>query len=369
MYSAQDEEWMRRALQMAERGLFTTTPNPRVGCVLVKDDVVVGEGWHERAGLPHAEALALAQAGPHRAHGATAYVTLEPCSHQGRTPPCAQALIDAGIKRVIVAMQDPNPRVSGEGLQALRDAGIDVRCGLLAEEAMDLNVGFLKRMTTGMPWIRAKAAVSLDGRSALPDGTSQWITSKPARDDGHHWRARACAVITGIGTVRKDNPQMNVRAIDTPRQPIRVVVDTRFEIDPHAAVLAAGQAVVAVSVDLDQPGIREKAQDLRDRGVEIVSLPKEPGQSKLDLQRLLTWLGERELNEVHLEGGARLSGAFMRLGLIDEWLIYVAPIFLGEGSPIAGDVGPWSMIDDAPRWRWKETTQLGDTLRLRLLKA
>lgn len=369
MYNAQDEAWMRQALQLAERGLFTTTPNPRVGCLLVKDGVVVGEGWHERAGLPHAEALALAQAGPHRAHGATAYVTLEPCSHQGRTPPCAQALIEAGIKQVIVAMQDPNPLVSGEGLQALRDAGIDVRCGLLADEAADLNAGFLKRMTTGMPWVRAKSAVSLDGRTALPDGTSQWITSQPARDDGHAWRARACAVLTGIGTVRKDNPHMNVRAVDTPRQPLRVVVDTRFEIDPQAAVLAGGQALLAVSVDLEQPGYREKAQDLRDRGIEIVTLPKEPGQTKIDLQALLQTLAERNLNEIHLEGGARLTGAFMRLGLIDEWLIYVAPIFLGEGSPPAADVGPWSLIDDAPRWRWKETTQLGDTLRLRLLKA
>lgn len=368
MFSPADELMMRRALALAAKGLFTTTPNPRVGCVIVKDGIVAGEGWHERAGQPHAEVLALEAAGTDRARGATAYITLEPCSHFGKTPPCADALIKAAVRQVIVAMQDPNPRVAGKGLQALRDAGIDVRCGLLQEEAAELNVGFVKRMSTGLPWVRAKSAVSIDGRTALPAGQSQWITSQAARDDGHAWRARACAVLTGIGTVRKDNPRMDVRAVSTSRQPLRVVVDSRFEIDPHAQVVASGNALIAVSVDLAQPAHRDKAQDLRDRGVELLVLPAEGAGGKLDLNALLGSLADRELNEIHLEGGAQLSGAFMRLGLIDEWLIYTAPVFLGEGYPIAAGVGPWSQVDDAPRWRWKDHVIVGDALRSRLVK-
>lgn len=360
---------MRHALALAARGLFTTTPNPRVGCVLVKDDQIVGEGWHERAGSPHAEINAIHAAGAHRAVGATAYVTLEPCSHFGKTPPCVHALRDAGVVRVIAAMQDPNPKVAGQGLQALRDAGIDVRCGLLAEEAADLNPGFIKRMTTGLPWVRAKTAASVDGRTALPDGTSQWITDQSARDDGHAWRARACAVLTGIGTVRKDNPQMTVRAIATTRQPLRVIVDTRFEIDTEAAVLAGGNALLAVGVDVSMPALREKADGLRARGVELVVLPLQASTGKLDLKALLTLLGERGCNELHVEGGAQLTGAMMRLDLIDEWLVYLAPVLLGEGRPIAANIGPWDTIEDAPRWRWHEHVLVGDTLRLRLVKT
>lgn len=368
MYSLLDETHMRHALALAARGMFTTTPNPRVGCVLAKDDVVVGEGWHERAGSAHAEVMAIASAGAHRAAGATAYVTLEPCNYFGRTPPCVDALSQAGIARVIVAMQDPNPQVSGGGLARLRDAGIDVRCGLLGEEAMDLNCGFAKRMATGLPWVRVKSAASIDGRTALPDGTSQWITGADARDDGHAWRARACAVVTGIGTVRKDNPRMNVRAIATPRQPLRVVVDTRFEIDAAAAVLAGGHALVAVCVDLAAPVYAEKAQLLADHGVEVVQLPAEAPGGKVDLAALMKLLGDRACNEVHVEGGAQLSGAMMRLGLIDEWLLYLAPVFLGDGLPMAADIGPWARLDDAPRWRWKDQALIGDALRVRLVK-
>ena len=369
MYSPQDEHFMRQALSLAALGMNTTTPNPRVGCVLVKGDEVIGQGWHARAGEPHAEVIAIAQAGVHRAADATAYITLEPCSHFGRTPPCAESLRDAGIARVIVAMQDPNPRVSGRGMQLLRDAGIDVRCGLLAEEAAELNPGFIKRMSAGMPWVRAKTAMSLDGHTALPDGTSQWITGQAARDDGHAWRARACAVLTGIGTVRKDNPHMTVRAIETTRQPLRVVVDTRFEIDLEAKILAGGHALLAVCVDLSLPAYREKHQALRDRGVEVISLPTEMPQGRLDLSALMRELSLRECNEIHVEGGARLTGAMMRLGLIDEWLMYVAPLFLGEGLPVAAQIGPWSQIEDAPRWRWKEQSMVGDALRLRLVKT
>jgi diaminohydroxyphosphoribosylaminopyrimidine deaminase / 5-amino-6-(5-phosphoribosylamino)uracil reductase len=369
MFSPADELMMRRALGLAAQGLYTTTPNPRVGCVIVNDGVVVGEGWHERAGQPHAEVLALNQAGPARSKAATAYITLEPCSHFGRTPPCADALIKAGIRQVIVALQDPNPKVSGRGLQSLRDAGIDVRCGLLQEEAAELNLGFIKRMTTGMPWVRAKSAASLDGRTALPSGQSQWITSQAARDDGHAWRARACAVLTGIGTVRKDNPRMDVRAVPTTRQPLKVVVDTRFEIDSNAQLLASGNALVAVCVDLSLPLYREKAQAMRDRGVELVTLPMQGPAGKLDLASLLAALAAREFNEIHVEGGAQLTGAMMRLGLIDEWLLYTAPVFLGEGYPIAAGVGPWSQVEDAPRWRWKEHVMVGDALRSRLVKT
>jgi diaminohydroxyphosphoribosylaminopyrimidine deaminase / 5-amino-6-(5-phosphoribosylamino)uracil reductase len=369
MFSTDDEMWMRQALALAARGMLTTTPNPRVGCVLVKDGQVVGEGWHARAGDAHAEVNAIRAAGTHRAVGATAYVTLEPCSHFGKTPPCVHALRDAGVVRVIAAMQDPNPQVAGRGLQALRDAGIDVRCGLLADEAEDLNPGFIKRMRTGLPWVRAKTAASLDGRTALPDGTSQWITDSAARDDGHAWRARACAVLTGIGTVRKDNPQMTVRALATPRQPLRVIVDTRFEIDTEAAVLAGGNALLAVGVDVSLPALREKADGLRARGVELVVLPLEAATRKLDLRALLVLLGERGCNELHVEGGAQLTGAMMRLDLIDEWLVYLAPVLLGEGRPIAANIGPWATVDDAPRWHWREHAAVGDALRLRLVKT
>lgn len=369
MYSADDEFFMRQALDLARQGLFTTTPNPRVGCVLVKDDVIVGQGWHERAGAPHAEVIALRDAGSHKAMGATAYITLEPCSHFGRTPPCADSLIEAGIRRVIVATQDPNPDVSGRGLQKLRDQGIDVRCGLLADEAHDLNPGFMKRMTTGMPWVRAKSAASLDGRTALPDGTSQWITDQAARDDGHAWRARACAVLTGIGTVRKDNPQLNVRAVATPRQPLRVVVDTRFEIDEEALILAGGHALLAVCVDISLPAYAEKAAALRDRGVEIIRTPTDPSSGKVDLAFLIKALGDRGCNEVHVEGGARLAGAMMRDDLIDEWLVYLAPLMLGEGMPMADDLGPWKAIAEAPRWRFKQPTMVGDALRVQLVKS
>ena len=369
MFTPQDEFFMQHALALADRGMNTTTPNPRVGCVLVKDDQIVGEGWHERAGSPHAEVVAIAAAGAHRAVGATAYVTLEPCSHFGKTPPCAQALLDAGVTRVVAAMEDPNPQVSGTGLAALRNSGMDVRCGLLAEQAADLNPGFIKRMTTGMPWVRAKTAASIDGRTALPDGTSQWITGITARDDGHAWRARACAVLTGIGTVRKDNPQMTVRAVDTPRQPLRVIVDTRFEIDTQAAVLAGGNSLLAVGVDLCAAAYSDKAAMLHDHGVEVIQLPLESPQGKIDLSALMKHLASRGCNEIHVEGGAQLTGAMMRHDLIDEWLVYLAPVFLGEGRPIAAGIGPWASIADAPRWRWKDHALIGDAVRLRLVKT
>ena len=278
---------MAQALRLAERGLYSTTPNPRVGCVLVKDGRVIGEGWHERTGGPHAEVHALRAAG-HEATGATAYVTLEPCSHHGRTPPCADALIGAGVSRVVAAMQDPNPQVAGRGLARLVDVGIVAECGLLEAEARELNIGFVSRMTRGRPWLRLKVAASLDGKTALNNGVSQWITGAAARQDGHRWRARACAILSGIGTVREDDPRLNVRGVDTTRQPLKVIVDSRLDMNLKARLLDGGGVVVATaSVDT------KRVDALRGLGlgVEVLQLPAADG--KVDLVALLQELGRR----------------------------------------------------------------------------
>ena len=314
---------MARALRLAERGLYTTTPNPRVGCVLVRDDAVVGEGWHERAGEPHAEIHALNAAGK-LARGATAYVTLEPCSHHGRTPPCAGALIAAGVARVVAAMRDPNPQVAGQGLAQLAAAGIEVADGLLAHEAGELNLGFVSRMTRGRPWLRLKLAASLDGKTALANGRSQWITGPEARRDGHAWRARACAILTGAGTVRDDDPRLTVREVDTDRQPLRVVVDSHFETPPTARILEGGRTVVAAAQE-----DAEKSAALRAAGAEVLVLPNPQG--KVDLPRLLRVLAERGVNELHVEAGHKLNGSLLREGLVDELLLYFAPTLLGSG--------------------------------------
>lgn len=352
---------MQRALELARLGLWTTTPNPRVGCVIVREGRVVGEGWHRRTGEPHAEALALVEAGD-RARGATVYVTLEPCSHHGRTPPCADSLAQAGVARVIAAMEDPNPLVSGSGLQRLRDAGVDVRCGLLAQEATELNIGFVSRMTRGRPWLRLKMAASLDGRTALPDGRSQWITGPAARADGHAWRARACAVLTGVGTVRDDDPQLSVREVDTDRQPLRVVVDSRFEIPLDARVLRGGGTLVATVV-----GNPDKEAELRDRGCELLRLPHDQG--KVDLDALVSALAERGVNELHVEAGAKLAGSFLRASLVDEMLLYVAPALLGAGPGLA-EIGPAATPGDPTRrWVFEDAERVGDDVRLRLRPA
>ena len=324
MFSVADHQSMARALQLAEYGLLSTAPNPRVGCVLVRDGVVVGEGWHRRAGEPHAEIHALQAAGA-EARGATAYVTLEPCSHFGRTPPCAEALIEAGVVRVVAAMQDPNPQVAGRGFSMLSAAGIVVEYGLLEGEARELNIGFVSRMTRKRPWLRLKAAASLDGRTALENGQSQWITGASARQDGHHWRARACAILTGIGTVRDDDPQLNVRGVQTDRQPIKVVVDSRLDLSPDARLLDGGAVLVATACE--HPG---RAAALRARGAEVVSLPDADG--KVDLPALMLELGRRGINEVHAEGGSRLNGALVATGLVDELLLYLAPCLIGTSA-------------------------------------
>jgi len=322
MFSAADHEFMAHALRLAERGLYTTTPNPRVGCVIVKDGMVVGEGWHVRAGEAHAEPLALSAAGE-AARGATAYVSLEPCSHQGRTPPCAEALVAAGVTRVVAAMRDPNPLVAGQGLAMLQAAGISTECGLLESEARALNLGFVSRMTRGRPWVRLKLAASLDGKTALANGASQWITSAAARLDGHSWRARACAILTGSGTVRDDDPQLNVREVDTPRQPLKVVVDSQLELPSTARLLHGGKVLVATASDnLD------KVQALRLLGAEVAVLPDARG--KVDLAALMANLAQRGVNELHVEGGAGLNGALLAAGLVDELVIYLAPCLLGS---------------------------------------
>ncbi len=311
-----DVDGIRLALEWAARGMFITTPNPRVGCVIVRDGQVIGAGFTQPAGQAHAEVQALRDAAQrgHDVRGATAYVTLEPCSHHGRTPPCADALIGAGLARVVVAIDDPNPLVAGQGLAKLREAGIEVVCGVLEDEAREMNIGFLSRMRRGRPWVRMKAAASLDGGTALHNGQSQWITGEAARHDGHWWRARACAILTGIGTVSQDDPQLTVRGIDTPRQPRRIVIDSRLQISPDARVLDGGGTwIVAARPD------PEKEALLRARGAEIILLPN--AQGKVDLPALMQELGRRQINELHVEAGFKLNGSLIAEGCVDELLL------------------------------------------------
>lgn len=355
MFTEADHQHMSRALELAALGMWTTTPNPRVGCVIVRDRQVVGEGWHRRAGEPHAEVLALAQANG-AARGATVYLTLEPCSHHGRTPPCVDALLEAHVGRVVVAMEDPNPLVSGRGLARLREAGVDVRCGLLEQEARELNIGFVSRMTRRRPWVRMKIAASLDGRTALPDGSSQWITGDAARDDGHAWRARACAILTGIGTVKDDDPRLTVRAVDTPRQPLRVLVDSRLEVDLDANIVRGGNLLVVCARAM--PG---KAGELRDRGCEVLELPN--AQGKVDLPALLAELAGRDINELHVEAGYRLNGSLLREDCVDELLVYLAPTLLGNATGMA-DLLPPDTLAAAPRLSLQTVDRVGDDVRL-----
>ena len=360
MISPADQAHMAQALRLAKRGLYSTSPNPRVGCVIVRDGVVVGEGWHQRAGEAHAEVNALQQAGA-AARGATAYVTLEPCSHHGRTPPCTEALLAAGIRRVVAAMADPNPLVAGRGLAQLQAAGVAVDVGLMADEAHELNIGFVSRMTRQRPWVRLKAAASLDGKTALQNGESQWITGPQARQDGHCWRARACAILSGIGTVRKDDPQLNVRGVDTPRQPLKVIVDSRLELSPAARLLEAGN-VLLVSAGQAVAEVAEKAAALRERGAEILDLPD--GKGRVDLHALLHELARRGLNEVHVEAGSRLNGALLAAGLVDEVLLYLAPCLLGDTAQGLFALPALESLAGKHRLAIREVKQFGDDLRV-----
>ena len=349
-FTSLDQAMMRRALSLAERGLFTTTPNPRVGCVVARDGKIIGEGWHEKAGGPHAEVRALENIS---AAGATVYVTLEPCNHHGRTPPCVDALLRAKVSRVIAAMRDPSADASGGG-ERLAAAGIRFEHGLLEEEARELNIGFLSRVTRRRPWVRMKIAATLDGRTALEDGRSQWITGAEARRDGHRWRARACAILTGIGTVRADDPQLTVREVRTPRQPLRVVVDSRLETPPQARVLQGEPALVFAAKEGSLPN------------AEVVVLPNAHG--KVDLPAMLTELARRGINELHVEGGFRLNGSLVREGCVDEFLLYLNPSFLG-GHEKGGALGMVDLpqpasLDARLRLRVLSLERLGDDLRV-----
>ena len=322
-FSAIDHEMMARALRLAERGLYTTKPNPMVGCVLVRDGEVVGEGWHQRQGEAHAEVLALEAAGE-RARGATAYVTLEPCAHAGHTGPCADALVAAGVSRVVAAMRDPFPQVDGKGFERLQAAGIQTAFGLMEAEARELNLGFVSRVERGRPWVRVKLAMSLDGRTALASGESKWITGEAARVDGHRWRARAGAILTGAGTILADDPQLTVRLDDdTP-----FVAPTRVVLDPGLATIARGRVREG-----DAPTLYLHAPDVkppRDMPAPRAAVPMNNGM--LDLRAVLQLLVERGVNEVHVETGATLAGALLSEGLVDELLLYVAPVLLGDSA-------------------------------------
>lgn len=314
--------YMARALQLAKKGVYTTDPNPRVGCVIVKDDHIVGEGWHVRAGDDHAEIAALKQA--QNAKGATVYVTLEPCSHHGKTPPCADALIQAGVSRVVAAMQDPNPLVAGNGLKRLEAAGIDISCGVLKEEAGNLNRGFVKRMTANRPFVRSKLAMSLDGRTAMASGESKWITSAEARNDVHRLRAASSAILTGVNTVLADDPALNARIDDNVVQPVRVVLDSRLSMPVNARMAKLPGRSLILTCANDQT----KSRQLQDSGFEVYRLAEKNG--RIDLDDLMIFLAEQQINELLVEAGPILNGSLLAGGFVDEWIIYMAPCILGD---------------------------------------
>ena len=392
---------MAQALKLAEQGLYSTSPNPRVGCVLVKDEKMIGSGWHQRAGEPHAEVYALREAGD-AAHGATAYVTLEPCAHQGKTPPCADALIAAGVARVVMAVQDPNPLVSGKGIAKLRAAGITVECGLMEAAARELNVGFFARMTRGTPWLRSKIAMSLDGRTALANGVSQWITGDAARQDVQHWRARSCAVLTGINTILVDDAQLNVRTLELTsppfakggwegfRQPLRVVLDSQLRMPLTSKILhslpslasgitsdlagvvgqpsrmasssirgVGGEGSFLIYTATQQP---EKISALEKSGATVIVLPNQNGQ--IDLPAMLQNLAQRGINEVLVEAGSMLNGALLRAGLVDELVLYLAPQLFGDMARGMANLGELTQLDQRVELQWQDVRQVGNDLRI-----
>jgi len=355
-----DIHWMSLALTWAEKALYITTPNPRVGCVIVSaQGVLLGAGHTQPAGQAHAEIMALEDAKQqgHAVAGATAYVTLEPCSHQGHTGPCCDALIQAGLARVVVAVQDPNPQVSGNGIARLRQAGIQVDLGVLEDKARSLNLGFFKRMTQGVPWIRLKVAASLDGQTALANGVSQWITSSAARQDGHAWRARACAVLTGIGTVLEDDPQLNVRDVDTPRQPTLVIVDSKLETPLNAKLWQTQREfwIYCAQEDADRKAALEA------KGAYVICLPN--AQGKVDLLAMQKDLGQRNINEVHIEAGFKLNGSLLAAGVVDELLVYLAPLLVGQGLGMA-NLGSFETLSQALKLDIQNVTPIGDDIRL-----
>ncbi len=349
---------MRRALELAGQCSVLTSPNPRVGCVIVKEGRIIGQGFTQPVGGNHAEIEALQDAARRQedVKGATLYVTLEPCSHFGRTPPCADALIRAEVGCVVAAMQDPNPQVAGEGLNRLRSVGIHVVCGVLEQQARDMNLGFFSRIERGRPWVRAKIAASLDGHTALPNGESQWITSAAAREDGHHWRMKADAVMTGVGTVIMDAPQLNVRLSEVVRQPVRVVVDSRLRTPVDAKILTGGNTWVFVA-----NASPLKIASFEKQGARVYSDINDVGW--VDLKKMMAILAEQQINEVHVEAGATLTGALVQAGLVDEVLLYLAPCFLGSGRGML-NLKPLANLDERIDLDIREITAIGGDLRI-----
>ncbi len=356
-FSADDHRFMVRALQLAQRGLFTTMPNPRVGCVIVNNGEIAGEGWHERTGEAHAEVNALSAAGD-KSKDAVAYVTLEPCCHSGRTPPCTDAVIAAGIKRVVSAMSDPNPKVAGQGLSQLKNSGIDVSNGCCEAEAKSLNPGFIKRMQTGLPWVRVKSAASLDGKTAMASGESKWITGAAARADVAQWRARSCAVVTGINTAVADDPRLTARIDGLKRQPLRVILDSQLRLSASARLLnEPGNVLVVTTIkDVSQHEKYKKA------GAEVLATGNDDG--KINLADLLLELGRRKINEVLIESGAQLAGAFAEQGLVDEFVIYLAPCLLGDDGRGILSMPRVKHLNETIKLDISSMRQLGDDLRI-----
>lgn len=368
-FSAADQVAMAQALVLAEQAVGLSDPNPRVGCVITdRAGRVLGAGHTQQAGGPHAEVMALraAREAGHDLRGSQAYVTLEPCAHHGRTPPCADALVEAGVGRVVAAVLDPNPLVAGQGLARLHAAGIATAHGLLAEPARELNLGFLSRMIRGRPWVRLKIAASLDGRTALPDGTSQWITSAAARADGHAWRRRAGAVLTGSGTVRDDDPRLDVRLVASARQPLRVVLDTRLATPPAARLLAPPGDVLLLHAAVADPArtdaLRAVGAHVAVEAIETAVAPD--GSPRLALPAVLDCLGRRGVNELHVEAGSRLNGAWVQAGLVDEVLLYLAPTLLGRGRGLC-DFGPLARIADGLALEIAALDRVGPDIRVR----
>ena len=369
LFNTADYAFMAEAIKIAGRGIYSTHPNPNVGCVIVADDEVVGRGWHQRTGEPHAEIYALREAGE-RARGATAYVTLEPCSHTGRTPPCADALVEAGVERVVVGMQDPNPQVAGRGIERLRGAGIKVESGLLETQVRDLNPGFISRMERGRPWLRVKLAASLDGRTAMASGESQWISGPEARRDVQRLRARSSAVMTGIGTVVSDDPSLNVRlepselyGVEPLRQPLRVVLDSQLRLSPQAKLLSLPGEILVLTVS-DDANARDALEQAGATVCIVEAQDKQPSP-----QAVLHELASREMNEILLECGPTLAGAFMSAGLIDELVLYMAPHLMGDNARGLFSLPGLERMQQRIPLQWQDVRQVGDTLRLVLRPA
>ena len=362
-HKAQHAAYMARALSLAKKGIYTTHPNPRVGCVIVKDNQIVGEGWHEFAGNDHAEIVALKKAGK-RAEGATVYVTLEPCCHHGRTPPCSTALIKAKVKTVVIATEDPNPLVNRGGISDLQRAGIEVISGVAQNAAKELNKGFIKRVTTGLPWVTLKIAVSMDGKTALQSGESQWITSEPARMDAHKLRARSSAILTGVGTVLRDDPRMTARVDGVERQPLRVVLDSRLSTPMDAKILHEPGNVLLITTDESFEDDSDYQSAYQSKNVEVITLERKHGM--IDIQAVMAELGKREVNELMLEAGAFLSGSMLKQGLVDECVIYMSPDLLGSESRGMFDIPGISQLSQRINFNFHDIRRVGRDCRITL---